>query len=90
MTQILITPEEVTNTGNQFNAKAGELQTLINNARTLMSNLESTFRGMRATNTFNEWNSMQPNLKNAVETLEVTSRILKQAAADFEAVDNKR
>ena len=90
MTQILINTEQVTNTGNQFNAKAGELEALINNARSLMNSLEAGWQGVRKTNTFNEWNSMQPNLKNAVETLQVTSRILKQAAADFEATDRNR
>ena len=90
MTQILINTEQVTNTGNQFNAKAGELEALINNARSLMNSLEACWQGVRKTNTFNEWNSMQPNLKNAVETLQVTSRILKQAAADFEATDRNR
>jgi len=90
MTQILINTEQVTSTGNQFNAKAGELEALINNARSMMSSLEASWQGVRKTNTFNEWNSMQPNLKNAVETLQVTSRILKQAAADFEATDRTR
>ncbi|HPC05752.1 MAG TPA: WXG100 family type VII secretion target [Anaerolineaceae bacterium] len=88
MTVIRIDPGQVETTGNQFNSKSDELNALIGQANSLMTSLEGAFTGQRATAIFGEWKSMQPGLKNAVETLRQASVLLKRAATDFRAADS--
>lgn len=87
---IVINPDQVDDTGNQFSTKRGELETLNQQANSLMNNLQGVFRGQRATAIFNDWNAMQPSLKEAVATLEQASTLLKRAAADFRAADSAK
>ena len=49
MPQIRIDTEQVASTGQQFNAKRGELESLVNQSRALMNNLQGQFTGRRAT-----------------------------------------
>jgi WXG100 family type VII secretion target len=90
MPEILINTEQVTKTGADFAKQADELHGLLGRARSQMSALESVWKGVRKTNTFNDWNSVQKNLDDAVLILQRTSEILKRAAADFEATDQAR
>jgi uncharacterized protein YukE len=53
----------------------------------MMDNLAATWTGMRKTSTFNEWERVYQGLKVAVENVQVTSRILNQAATDFDNAD---
>lgn len=88
MPQIMIDPDQVDSTGGQFSTKRGELESLLSNARSLMTNLQGAFKGQRATAIFNEWNGMQTNLNNAVTALQQASDLLKRAATDFRAADS--
>lgn len=90
MAEIRINPDQVESTGNQFNAKRGELDALTSQAQSLMNSLQGVFAGQRATAIFNEWNSMQPNLKNAIQTMQMASDLLKRAANDFRAADSAK
>jgi len=84
MPQIIVDPDQVDSTGSQFSTKRGELESLLSNARSLMS------KGQRATAIFNEWNGMQTSLNNAVTALQQASDLLKRAATDFRAADSGR
>jgi len=71
MTVIRIDPGEVTSTGTQFHSKRGELEGMIQQARSLMNSLRGQFTGQRANTIFGEWEGMQPRLTAAVETLRI-------------------
>lgn len=90
MVEIRINPDQVESTGNQFQTKRGELESLTSQAQSLMNSLQGVFTGQRATAIFNEWQSMQPNLKNAIQTLQMAGDLLKRAAADFRAADSTK
>ena len=90
MPQILVDPDQVDSTSAQFSTKRGELDTLINNARTMMTNLQASFKGQRSTAIMGEWQNMQTGLNNAVTNLQAASDLLKRAAADFRAADSAR
>lgn len=90
MSEIRISPPQVTDVGNQFRTKAGELEALVNQAKGLMNSLEGAWMGQRKNTTFAEWNSMQTNLQNAIQTLHQTSQLLVRAASDFAQVDSAR
>ena len=90
MTKIMIDTGQVQNTGNQFNSKRGELEALVSQANNLMNSLQGQFTGQRANAIFGEWNSMQGNLKNAIQTLQAASELLKRAATDFGTVDSQK
>ena len=87
---IRVDPEQVDSVSNQFASKRGELESLVSQAQSVMTNLQSGFTGKRATAIFNEWNGMQPNLKNAIESLQQASDLLRRAATDFRAADQAR
>ncbi len=88
MADIRINPEQVQNTGGQFNTKRGELDALIAQANSLMTSLQGAWTGQRANKTFGQWAEMQPNLKAASATLEAAGQLLKAAATDFSAADS--
>ena len=90
MAEIRINPGQVESNGNQFSSKRGELEALVGQANSLMNNLRSAFLGQRATAIYAEWDGMQPQLKNAIQTLEQASMLLKRAAADFYAADSAK
>ena len=90
MTQIVVEPQQLADVGNQFQSKRGELETLIQQAKTYVNNLQGAWKGNRATTFFSNYASMEPNLKAAMETLQRTSELLKTASADFAQVDNIR
>jgi WXG100 family type VII secretion target len=90
MVEIRVNPDQVDNTGKQFATKRGELEALISQANSLMNSLQGAFTGSRASAIFAEWNSMQANLKNSVQTLQQASDLLKRAATDFRSADSAR
>lgn len=90
MAEIRINPDQVESTGAQFGAKRGELEALVSQAQSLMNALQGAFTGQRATAIFNEWSSMQPSLKSAIQTLQSASELLKRAANDFRAADSAK
>lgn len=88
MPQIRIDTEQVASTGQQFNAKRGELESLVNQSRALMNNLQGQFTGRRATAIFGEWDGMQASLTNAMQTLQSASDLLRRASTEFGQVDS--
>lgn len=90
MAKIGIDPDQVDSTANQFGSRRGELESLVSQANSLMNSLQGQFTGQRATAIYNEWNNMQPNLKNAIQTLQMASDLLKRAANDFRNADAGR
>jgi WXG100 family type VII secretion target len=87
MAEIRINTAEVSNVGGQFSSKANELRSLIQQARSMMSNLQSGFTGNRATKIFGEWESMQKGLDGAAASLDQAATFLKNAATDFATAD---
>ncbi len=65
----------------------GEVGQLVSQARSMMGNLETTFKGKRAGQIFSEWDQMLPSLNSAVQSLEAAGRLLTTAADDFSAAD---
>jgi len=89
MSVIQIDTGEVQSTGGKFIKMQSEVEGLINQARSMMSNLESQFRGIRARKIFGEWNDMQRSLDAASETLKKAGDLLGRAATDFSEVDQR-
>jgi len=89
MSVIHIDPGEVQRTGGKFLKMQSEVAGLITQARSMMSNLESQFRGIRASKIFGEWNDMQRSLDAASETLKRAGDLLGRAATDFSEVDER-
>lgn len=87
MSEIRINTGEVSNVGGQFSSKANELRALIQQARSMMSNLQSGFTGNRATKIFGEWEGMQKGLDGAATNLDQAATFLKNAASDFASAD---
>jgi len=87
MTRITIDTAQVAQVGAQFQAKSGELAALHQQAKSLMNSLQGQFTGNRANRIFGDWESMQSNLVNAIETLQVAGELLKKAANDFAITD---
>lgn len=90
MSVIRIDTAQVDSTGSQFHSKSGELGALHQQAKSLMTSLQGQFMGQRAAAIFADWESMQPSLLNAIETLQVAGDLLKKAATEFSAVDSSR
>lgn len=87
MSVIHVNLDEVRRTGESFNRMHGEVSQLVGTAKSQMGNLESQFKGARASKIFGQWQEMQPSLDAAMRTLEAAGRLLSTAASDFEAVD---
>ena len=89
MTIIRLDPAVVEGTGSQFISRRADLEGLVSQAKSLMNSLQGQFTGQRATRIFSEWDQMQPNLQNAIQSLQVAGDLLKRAAAEFSSVDSK-
>jgi WXG100 family type VII secretion target len=88
MTNIVVPTAEVDAAGQQFITKSGEVDALVKQAQSLMNNLQGQFKGQRATRINSEWQGMQQQLVNAIQTLQTTGHWLKKAATDFTNVDS--
>jgi WXG100 family type VII secretion target len=88
MPHITINTEEVTQHGSQFETRASELEALLQAANTAANTLSSNWKGNRANRFQNDWQSMTPQLRNAIEVFRQAGVMLRQAANDFGAVDN--
>jgi len=87
MTLIQINTEEVSRTGTDFNRLRGEVESVVTNAKNMMSSLEGQFKGQRAGKIFSQWHEMEPSLQSAVQALEAAGALLIRAADDFGTVD---
>jgi len=88
MAQIKINPDQVDSTAGQFGSKRGELEALVGQANSLMASLQGAWTGDRANKTQQEWESLKPNLTNAINTLQSASDMLKAAATAFRGADS--
>jgi WXG100 family type VII secretion target len=88
MSKIQIDTENVLSTGNQFLSKRADLEALVSQANSLMNSLQGQFTGQRASRIFNEWAEMQPNLQNAIQSLQAAGDLLKKASTDFFQADS--
>lgn len=85
---IIITPSEVKAVSAKFTGAKSDMDLIVTNSKTTMNNLRPTFKGHTADRIFEEWDAYQKPLKDALDTLEQCSKILKEAAEKFENVDN--
>jgi WXG100 family type VII secretion target len=90
MAVIRIDTAEVQSTGGNFKTKSGELEGLVQQARSLMDSLRGQFMGQRATSIFSEWDGMQQSLTSAVQTLDHAGTLLTKASSEFSAVDSTK
>lgn len=88
MPQIIVSPENLNQTGVQFDTKRQELEALNAQARGYISALQGEWKGNRATRFFGEWEMMEKRLLDAIQTLQDASTLLKRASADFASADN--
>ena len=84
---IVVDPSQLNATSGQFTTKHGELEALVQYAKSQVGALQGSWQGNRANKFFGDWASMQPSLEAAIQTLEQTSLLLKSAATDFAAAD---
>jgi WXG100 family type VII secretion target len=87
MTQIIVTPLEVRNTGNEITRKKEELEDTIRRAKQVMDSLRDGFKGRRADSIFGEWERIYPNLTKSFENLQSAGQLLESAAQAFEDAD---
>lgn len=86
---ILVNTEQVRATGGEFLKKKAELEELLGRARSQMDQLQSEFKGMRATKIHGEWTDMIPTIQTSIQNLEQAGNLLNRAATDFSAVDQQ-
>jgi WXG100 family type VII secretion target len=87
MTQILITPEEVQQTGRDIKQKKSEINATLDKGQSVMNNLKGGFKGHRATQIFGQWDALLPKLRQANEQLEEAGALMQKAADAFQQVD---
>ena len=85
---IKVPVEQIENSSSQFYTKKGDLEALVSQSKSMMQNLQSSFAGQRANRIFSEWEQMQPNLQNAIQSLQTAGDFMKKAASDFSATDS--
>jgi WXG100 family type VII secretion target len=90
MSQIIFDPDQADGVSSQFNTKRGELDALIQNARTLMNNFQAASKGQRVNTIMGEWNGMKVSLDNAIAAIQQTSDLLRRAANDFRGADSAK
>lgn len=88
MTTIVVSTSDVRSTSGQFHAKQSDLEALVSQAKSQMSNLEASFKGQRATRIFGEWQAMQPQLQAAIGSLKTAGDLLMRASTAFEETDS--
>ena len=87
MTQILITPSDVIQGGQDIKRKKQEILEVINKGQVLINNLKGGFKGNLATQIFAKWDELQPRLKQSYECLEEAGELLRKAGEAFQQVD---
>jgi WXG100 family type VII secretion target len=90
MTQILVTPPEVIQGGQDIKRKKQEILETIGKGQALMNNLKSGFKGNLANQIFAKWDELQPRLKQSYECLEEAGELLRKAGDAFQQVDDIR
>jgi WXG100 family type VII secretion target len=88
MPTIRVDPEEVRRVSKDIKAKKDTMEDAINRAKSVMTNLQPNFTGKRSKAVFDEWERIQPKLKDAIQTIMQASDLLERAGVDFEATDN--
>jgi WXG100 family type VII secretion target len=90
MTQILVTPAEVMQTGRDIKMKKQEIIATIDKGQSVMNNLKGGFKGNLATQIFTKWDELLPRLRQSNETLEEAGELLRKAGDAFQQVDDIR
>ncbi|MGB7540019.1 MAG: WXG100 family type VII secretion target [Anaerolineales bacterium] len=88
MPQIRVDPEEVKRVAKDVKSKKDTMEDAINRAKSTMQQLQPNFTGKRSKRIFEEWEGMQPKLKDAMQTFLQASELLERAGVDFENTDN--
>jgi WXG100 family type VII secretion target len=88
MPQIKVDPEEVKRVSRDVKSKKDTMEEAINRAKSMMTQLQPNFTGKRSKKIFDEWESIQVRLKDAILTFTQASDLLDRAGIDFEATDN--
>jgi uncharacterized protein YukE len=78
---------QLVSVSSQLKAKEQELDAIINQARALMATLESQFTGNRASKIFGEWEQIQGNLNQGIQSVESAGNLLNMADAAFSDFD---
>lgn len=86
--EIKIQPSVVEGSAKRFENSSNNVNTVLTQANNIVGQLESSWTGNRSKHFQNEWRSMQPEIKRAIETLRRASTMLKKAATDFRNTDN--
>jgi|WetSurMetagenome_2_1015567.scaffolds.fasta_scaffold102494_3 WXG100 family type VII secretion target len=88
MPQIKVDPEEVKRVSRDVKSKKDTMEEAINRAKSMMTQLQPNFTGKRSKKIFDEWESIQVRLKDAILTFTQASDLLDRAGIDFETTDN--
>jgi WXG100 family type VII secretion target len=90
MTQILVTPAEVMQTGQDIKRKKQEILETINKGQAVMNSLKGGFKGNLAGQIFTKWDELLPRLRQSYECLEEAGALLQKAGDAFQQVDEMR
>jgi WXG100 family type VII secretion target len=90
MPAIQVTPENVERTGNDVLQKKAELEESIGQAKKVIDQLRSEFKGNLANQVFGKWDEIQPTFKTTFENVQAAGDILKKAAQAFREVDETK
>ena len=88
--RITITPSELRDASSQFNTKADEIEQILNDLKSLVDNLESTWDGAAQDQFFIMYDEMHPELaKIAEEVLPGIANTLTSIADTLEETDEQ-
>ncbi len=89
MVQIRVTPERLEEIASQFSNRKDETETMIQNLKSTMVNLDSEWDGAAQQDFYTVWEEQIPVLQKAADQLGYISDELKRIAQAFRDVDEQ-
>ena len=89
MTQIVVAPERLEAVAHTFDAKKSETESMINELRSTMHNLDAEWDGVAQNKFYAEWNEMLPKMNQFTSLLGQISSELRRIAQVFRETDER-
>ena len=89
MTQIVVAPERLEAVAHTFDAKKSEAESMINELRSTMQNLDAEWDGVAQNKFYANWNEMLPKITQFTELLGQIASELRRIAQTFRELDEQ-
>jgi len=89
MTRILVTPEQVHDVANQFNAASQESEQMVQRLQSTMNGLAPNWDGMTAQRFYGDYENWRNSMTQFVQLLSQISQELHAIADRFAAADQQ-